>query len=146
MINIFVPCTCACVCAKSLQLCLTPCDPMDCSPPDSSVHGDSPGKNTWVGCHALNQGIFTTQGSNLYLLCLLHWQASSLSLVPPGKLHHIYVCVCVCIHILFHSMYIIYNLYLYCMYLYCIYVSYLIQYKEHSVNTLLTKRLILCFW
>ena len=29
----------ACVCAKSLQLCLTLCDPMDCSPPGSSVHG-----------------------------------------------------------------------------------------------------------
>ena len=25
--------------AKSLQLCLTLCDPMDCSPPGSSVHG-----------------------------------------------------------------------------------------------------------
>ena len=32
---------------------LCPCDPMDCSPPDFSVHGDSPGKNTEVGCHAL---------------------------------------------------------------------------------------------
>ena len=28
-----------CVCAKSLQSCLTHCDPMDCSPPGSSVHG-----------------------------------------------------------------------------------------------------------
>ena len=28
-----------CVCAKSLQLCLTLCDPMDCSLPGSSVHG-----------------------------------------------------------------------------------------------------------
>ena len=37
---------------------------MDCSQPDSSVHGDSPGKNTWVGCHALLQGIFPNQGSN----------------------------------------------------------------------------------
>ena len=35
------------------QSCLTPCDPMDYSPPDSPVHGDSPGKNTGVGCHAL---------------------------------------------------------------------------------------------
>ena len=35
-----------CVHTKSLQSCLTLCDPMDCSPPDSSVHGDSPGKNT----------------------------------------------------------------------------------------------------
>ena len=32
--------------------------------PDSSVHGDSPGKNTGVGCHALLQGIFLSQGSN----------------------------------------------------------------------------------
>ena len=30
----------------------------------SSVYGDSPGKNTGVGCHALLQGIFPTQGSN----------------------------------------------------------------------------------
>ena len=42
------------------QSCLTLCDPMDCSPSDSSVHGDSPGKNTGVGCHALLQGIFPT--------------------------------------------------------------------------------------
>ena len=34
------------------QSCRTPFDPMDCSPPGFSVHGDSPGKNTGVGCHA----------------------------------------------------------------------------------------------
>ena len=39
-----------CVHAKSLQSCPTVCDPMDCSLPGSSVHGDSPGKNTGVGC------------------------------------------------------------------------------------------------
>ena len=38
--------------------------PMDCSPPGSFVHGDSPGKNTGVVCHALSQGIFPTQGSS----------------------------------------------------------------------------------
>ena len=32
--------------------------------PGSSVHGDSPGKNTGVGYHALLQGIFPTEGSN----------------------------------------------------------------------------------
>ena len=37
---------------------------MDCSPQGSSVLGDSPGKNTGMGCHALLQGIFATQGSN----------------------------------------------------------------------------------
>ena len=43
-------------------------DPMDCSPPGSSVHGVSPGKNTGEGCcHELLQGIFPAQGSNLGL-------------------------------------------------------------------------------
>ena len=66
-----------CVCAKSLQLhptlfnhmdCSTPgflpCKWEGCSLPGSSVLGASPGKNTGVGCHALLQGIFPTQGSN----------------------------------------------------------------------------------
>ena len=47
---------------------------------------DSPGKNTEVGCHALLQRIFPTQGSNLNHLRLLHWQAGSLPLAPPGNL------------------------------------------------------------
>ena len=38
-----------------------------------------------MGCHALLQGIFPTQGLNPRLLCLLHWQEGSLSLMPPGK-------------------------------------------------------------
>ena len=46
---------------------------------------DSPGKNTGVGCHFLFQGIFPTQGSNPGLLYLLHWQVSSLPLVPLGE-------------------------------------------------------------
>ena len=50
------------------QLCPTLCDPMDCSPPGSSVPGDSPGKNTGVGCHVLLEGIFPTQGWNSGLL------------------------------------------------------------------------------
>ena len=53
-----------CVLCLVAQSCLTLCGPRDCSPPGSSVHGDSPGKNTGVGCHALLQGIFPTQGSN----------------------------------------------------------------------------------
>ena len=39
-----------------------------------------------MGCHALLQGIFPTQGSNLHLLGLLHWQVDSFPLMPPGKL------------------------------------------------------------
>ena len=48
------------LCAKLLQLCLTLCNPMDCISPGSSVHGDSPGKNTEVGCRVLFWGIFLT--------------------------------------------------------------------------------------
>ena len=59
------------VCVPSCFSCVRLCDPMDCSLPGSSVHGDSPGKNTGVGCHALVQGIFPTQRWNLHLLCLL---------------------------------------------------------------------------
>ena len=41
---------------------------MDCSPPASSVHGNSPGKNIELGWHALLQGIFPTQESHWGLL------------------------------------------------------------------------------
>ena len=71
----FPRCTMLCVismCAQSLQLYMTLWDPMDWSPPGSSVLKDSPGKNARVGCHALLQGIFPTQGWNLCLLRLLH--------------------------------------------------------------------------
>ena len=44
---------------------------------------DSLGKSTRVGCHALLQGIFLTQGSNLSLLCLWHWQVGSFPLASP---------------------------------------------------------------
>ena len=68
--------TVSCLVAQS---CLTLCDPTDCSPPGYSVHGDSPGNNTGVGCHALLQGISPNQGSNpglphckQILYCLSH--------------------------------------------------------------------------
>ena len=67
--------------AKSLQSCLTLCNPMDCSLPGFSVYGILQA----VGCHFLLQGIFPTQEWNPSLLCLLHWQASSLPQAPPGK-------------------------------------------------------------
>ena len=41
---------------------------MACNLPGSSVHVDSPGKNTGMGCHALLQEIFPTQGLNPGLL------------------------------------------------------------------------------
>ena len=44
---------------------------------------DFPGKNTWVGCHFLLQGIFPTPGLSP---CLLHWQADCLPLSHQGSL------------------------------------------------------------
>ena len=44
------------------QSCLTLCEPLDYSLPGSTLHGDSPGKNTGVGCHDLLQEIFPTPG------------------------------------------------------------------------------------
>ena len=58
---------------------------MDCSPPGSSVYGGSPGENTGVGCHALCQGIFPTQGWSPPLLRLLRLQAGSLPLATLDK-------------------------------------------------------------
>ena len=52
---------CVCVCFVIMS-CPTLCDPMDYSPPGASVHRDSPDENTGVGCHALLQAIFPTQG------------------------------------------------------------------------------------
>ena len=64
-----------CVCAKLLQLCLSLCDPMDCSPSDSSVHGILQARILeWVATPS-------SKGSSLFrectcVSCLLRWQAS----------------------------------------------------------------------
>ena len=58
---------------------------MDCKPNRLLCPWNSPGKDTVVGCQFLLQGIFLTSGSNPRLLSLLHWQADSLPLAPPGK-------------------------------------------------------------
>ena len=63
-------CVVLCLAAQS---CPTLCNPMDCSPSGSSIHGHSPGKNTGVGCHALcmsmNPGL---QHCRRILYCLSH--------------------------------------------------------------------------
>ena len=58
--------SCVYSCVLSEHTALTLCDPVDCSPPHSSV------KNTGVGCHFLLQGIFPAQGLKPCLPCLLH--------------------------------------------------------------------------
>ena len=64
-------CVCVCVCVfvcvhvKSLQSCPTLCNPMDCSPPGSSVHGILLARILeWVSMSCS----FQTQGSNLHLM------------------------------------------------------------------------------
>ena len=66
------------------QSCSSLWDPTDCGPPGFSVYGILQARVLeWVAF--LLQRIFPTQGSNPSLLCLQHWQAGSLLLVPPGK-------------------------------------------------------------
>ena len=64
------------------QSCLTLCDPMDCSLPGSSVHGDSPGKNTGVGLPCPPPGVLHNPETEPRSPTL---QAYSLSSEPPGK-------------------------------------------------------------
>ena len=55
--------------AKSLQSCLTLCDPIDGSPPVSPCPWDSPGKNTGVGCHFLLQYVKVKSESEVTQSC-----------------------------------------------------------------------------
>ena len=73
--RIVLSCPVLCLVAQS---CSTLCDPMGCRPPGCSVHGDSPGRNTGVGCHALLRGSSQSIGSPVL-------QADSLLSEPSGK-------------------------------------------------------------
>ena len=76
-------CAHACVCSVA-QSCPTLCNPMDCNPPGSSVHGIFQAR-IQEHCHSLLQEIFLTQGLNSRLLSLLHWQAHFLPLSCLGN-------------------------------------------------------------
>ena len=78
----------ACVRAQLLQLCPTLCDPMDNSPTGSSVQGDSPGKNTGVGGHALLQRSFPPRDQT-HTPCNSCTAGGFLSTEPPGKPHFV---------------------------------------------------------
>ena len=59
---------CVCVRERVAQLCPTLCDPMDCSPPGSSVHGVLQERILeWVAI-PFSSRVFPTQGLNLGLL------------------------------------------------------------------------------
>ena len=64
-----------------INLCLTFCNPMDCSPPGFFIHGISD-NNTRVGCHLPSPGDLLTQGLNPHLL---YWQVDSLPLSHQGS-------------------------------------------------------------
>ena len=88
-------CVCVCVCvyarvlAKSLQLCLTLCNPMDCSLPGFSVHGILQLRILEWFARSSSRGCFQPENQT-HASFLLHWQADSLSLLPPGKPIYIY--------------------------------------------------------
>ena len=71
-------------------------------PAGSSVHVNSPGKNTGVGYLALLQGIFQTQRSRPLLFCVLHWQVGSLPLAPPRKPIMVFLFLCKDNHFIRH--------------------------------------------
>ena len=64
------------------QLCPTLYDPMDCSPPGSSVHGDSPGQEYWSGLPCHPPGDLPKPGMEPRSPEL---QADSILSEPPGK-------------------------------------------------------------
>ena len=73
--------------AKSLQSCLILCDPVDCSPPPGpSVQGVLQARI--LELVAMPSSRASSQPRDRTLVsCLLHWQAGSLPLAPPGKPH-----------------------------------------------------------
>ena len=76
-------CAVLCLCSVVFN-----CNPRDCSPPGSSVHGDSPGRNAGVGCWAL-QGICNA-GIEPRSPAL---QVDSLPSEPPGKPRLAHLCL-----------------------------------------------------
>ena len=64
------------------QLCPTLCDPMDCRPPGSSVHGILQARIVECLAHFLPQGIFPNQGQNM---AVLHFRQTLYSLSHQGS-------------------------------------------------------------
>ena len=64
------------------ESCLTLCDPIDCSPPGSSVLGDSPRQEYWSGLPCPPPGNLPNPGIEPRSPTLL---AHSLPTEPPGK-------------------------------------------------------------
>ena len=71
-------------CVLSHFRCVQPCDPMDCSPPGSSIHEILQARiPEWVAMPSSRGSSQPRDGTRVF--CLLHWQLGSLPLAPPGK-------------------------------------------------------------
>ena len=78
-------CVCACVCAQLLsQSCPTLCNPMDCSPPGSSVHGISR-QEYWNGWPFPASGALPDPGIEPASLAFPALPGEFFMTVPPGK-------------------------------------------------------------
>ena len=78
--------TAAAAAAKSLQSCLTLCDPIDWQPARLPCPWDSPGKNTGVGCHFLLQCMKVKSESEVAQSCLT--LSNPMDCSPPGSSIH----------------------------------------------------------
>ena len=77
-----------CCCCLVAQLCPTLCDPMDCSPPGSSLHGILQARILeWVVIF-FSRGSLWPRDWTHCLLHALHWWADSLPTEPLGKPFH----------------------------------------------------------
>ena len=74
--------------AKSLQSCLTLCNPRDGSPPGSPCPWDSPGKNPGVGCHFLLQCMKVKSESEVAQSCPT--LSDPMDCSSPGSVHGIF--------------------------------------------------------
>ena len=86
-----------CLHVRSLQSCLTPCDPMDCSPPGSSDHGILQARI--LGRVAMPSSRGSSSHRDLtHISCSSRIAGGFFTAEPPGKPH--IMCGCVCMHIL----------------------------------------------
>ena len=77
---------CVCVCVKSLQLCTILCDPLDCSPPDSSVHGICQANILeWVAISYSRRSSLPGDWTWVSYASCIGKQADSLLLAPPVR-------------------------------------------------------------
>ena len=84
------------------------CGPMDYLAHQAPLSTEFSRQEYWSGFHFLLQGIFLTQGLNLSLVHLLHWQADSFPLAPPDNFVYLQIIL------LFPSMYILFAICWHC--------------------------------